>query len=458
MNQTRIKHLIPIFAGLMASLLIYAMDSTIFSTAMKKIVEDIGGKDYYAWPFTSYLLFSTIAIPISGAISDLQGHKPVFLCGIALFLSGSALCGISGNMTELILFRALQGTGGGIIVAGVFTIIADLFPPAERGKYTGIVSSMYGLANLIGPVTGGFLSDRFGWRWIFYINLPIGVFAFLALFFTLPGNRPDSKQKTDLSGMIVLALILFPVLTSLSLAGAVLPWNSPWIVGMAVFAALMLLIFILLQRRAKNPVLPSAYFTDRRINMALALSFFNQMSLIGAVVYLPYFEQNILKMSATDSGLVLAPMMVSLVLAANIVGRLISRTNQYRIWSLIGFCLIGFSMWRFSVMDKSTGYSVLILNAVIMGWGVGMNMPVGNVNAQNSVSKCRIGSVTSAVTLFRNIGTATGSAFFGTVLTARNVIGWEISGVNRVFQVGIAVALLGILSSSFLRDAKLPES
>ena len=463
MKQTKIKHLIPIFAGLMASLLIYAMDSTVFSTAMKKIVEDIGGKNYYAWPFTSYLLCSTIAIPISGAVSDLRGHKPTFLCGIALFLTGSSLCGISGNMTDLILFRALQGAGGGVIVSGVFTIVADLFPPAERGKYTGLISSMYGLANLVGPVTGGFLSDRFGWRWIFYLNLPIGIFAFVTLFFFLPDHRPEDGRKADIPGMIVLAMILSPVLISLSLAGTVLSWNSPWIAGMAAFAVLMLGCFILLQGRTENSVLPSEFFTNRSINMALALSFFNQMCLIGAVVYLPCFEQDILKMSATKSGMVLAPMMISLVLSANIVGRLISRTNQYRIWSICGFCIIGFSLWRLSVMSGSTGCSPIIVNAILMGVGVGMNMPVGNVNAQNAVPRWQIGSVTSAVTLFRNIGTATGSAFFGAIMTlaqSGSLFGKSPGtggALSRVFQTGIIVAMLGMLSASFLRDAKFSE-
>lgn len=457
MNREKNRHLVLIFIGLMASLLIYAMDSTIFSTAMKKIVEDIGGQSYYAWPFTSYLLFSTAAIPISGAISDLRGHKPVFLGGIVLFLAGSALCGISHNMMELILFRALQGIGGGVIVAGVFTIVADLFPPAERGKYTGIVSSMYGLANLIGPVAGGFISDRFGWRWIFYLNLPIGIFAFCSLLFSLPAFRPEKRKKADVPGMVVLTMLLFPFLIALSFSGTVFPWRSPLVLGMIAFSALMLIPFAQLQKKAESPILPPSYFKNRSIGMSLALSLVNQILLMGAVIYLPLFEQEILKMSATASGMVLAPMMVCLVLSGNLTGLLVTWTEKYRIWSLIGFVIAGFGMWWLSVMNAATSHATVIIIAVVMGIGLGMNMPVGQVNAQNSVPKQQIASVTSAVTLFRNIGTATGSAFFGAVLAfaAAAESGTGAAALSRVFQTGIWVSIPGIIFAALLRDAKI---
>ena len=451
------KNLIPIFIGLMASLLIYAMDSTVFSTAMKKIVQDIGGGTWYSWPFTSYMLCSTVIIPIAGAISDSLGHKPVFLTGILGFLLGSALCGISQNMVQLIVFRAVQGIGGGIIVSGVFTLVADLFPPAERGKYTGIVSSMYGLANIIGPLAGGIIADRLTWRWIFYLNLPVGLTAFFLLCFKLPRFLPENKKKADRAGMTLLVLALTPLLLALSLAGNLFAWNSAPILLMLFGSAIMLVLLGITQRRAENPVLPPKYFSDRRISMSLAVSFLNQIVMIGTVIYLPYFEQYVLKMSATASGIVLAPMMVSLVLAGNLTGLLISKTGKCGVWSVTGFVISAIGIALMSAMNENTSSLSLITFAVLVGIGAGMNMPVGNVNAQNSVPKSRIGSVTSAVTFARNVGTAGGSALFGAVLTlARNSGPADLSALRTVFRSGIPVAALGILCALLLRDAS-PE-
>ncbi len=451
------KKLVPIFIGLMASLLIYAMDSTVFSTAMKKIVQEIGGGAWYSWPFTSYMLCSTVIIPIAGAISDSIGHKPVFLTGILGFLLGSALCGISQNMVQLIVFRAIQGIGGGIIVSGVFTLVADLFPPAERGKYTGIVSSMYGLANMIGPLAGGVIADRLNWRWIFYLNVPVGLIAFFLILFRLPRFLPENKKKADRAGMALLVLTLTPLLLALSLAGNLFAWNSPPILLMLLGSAVMLVLFGLTQRRAENPVLPPEYFADRRISMSLAVSFLNQIVMMGAVIYLPYYEQYVLKMSATASGMVLAPMMVSLVLSGNLTGLLISRTGKCGIWSVAGFILSGIGMALLSVVKSDTASLSLIAFAVLIGFGAGMNMPVGNVNAQNAVPKSRIGSVTSSVTFARNVGTASGSALFGAVLSlARSSGASDLGGLRTVFQSGIPVAALGILCALLLRDAR-PE-
>lgn len=453
-----------VLLGLMASLLIYALDSTVFSTAMKKIVGDLGGQSYYNWPFTVYMLCSTVIIPISGAISDLHGHKPVFLTGIAAFLAGSLLCGFSQNMAQLIIFRGIQGLGGGVIVSGVFIIIADIKGPSERGKYTGIVTSMYGAASIIGPVTGGLVTDYLGWRWIFFLNLPIGIMAALILFFTLPCSKAEISRKADVFGMIVLIFALTPLLLAFSLAGNTFVWNSPWMIAMITFSVVMLFVFGLIEIKAANPTLPPKFFTNRGINTCFFMSFINQALMFAVVIYLPYFGQGVAGLSASSSGAEITPTMIGLLIASFLTGQFISGTGKSKLAAILSFVVTGIGMYLLAGMKPDTPYVQIVIFAVIAGFGVGINMPVSNVNAQNSVSRENIGAVTSAVMFFKNSGRAVGSAVFGAV--AANSVGAAAgnakltlaASIHNVFAFCIILCLIGAAGSFFLKDAPLHKN
>ncbi|HEX3029821.1 MAG TPA: MDR family MFS transporter [Clostridia bacterium] len=418
-----------ILAGVMASLLLSALDSTIVSTAMKKTVETLGGMKYYSWPFTIYMLCSTLTIPICGGLSDIYDHKPMFVIGISVFLAGSVLCGISQSMLQLIIFRGLQGIGGGMIVTSVFTVVADLFEPAKRGKFTGIVTSMYGLASIIGPLSGGFITDHFGWRWIFFINIPLGIAAVALIVVTMPGFKSgETKKQVDFIGIIVLVLALTPLLLDLSMSGDNFAWFSFPCISMFVITGLMLSVFIMVEKRVANPLIPLSFFKDRAISISFLISFLSQAMMFSAIMYLPYFVQGIIGSTATTSGAVVTPMMLGLLFSSNVTGFLVSKFGKARVLSVAAFTIMAAGALLLSTMGSGTTYSWAILFMVILGVGVGICMPITNVNAQNAVAKQQIGSVTSAVMFFRNMGSTIGSAVFG-VIMARSLSS-GLSGLN----------------------------
>lgn len=407
-----------ILAGVMASLLLSALDSTVVSTAMKNIVNNLGNMNLYSWPFTLYMLCSTIAIPICGGLSDIYGHKPMFLIGIIIFLTGSVLCGTSQSMLNLIAFRGLQGAGGGMIVSSVFTVIADIFEPAERGKYTGIVTSMYGLASIIGPLAGGFITDNLGWRWIFFLNLPLGIIAFGIITAAMPSFKSgESKKSVDCAGIISLVFALLPMLLALSMAGNNFAWISVQCIGMFLFSAVMIIIFIIIEKKASNPLIPLTFFNDRAISISFLIAFFSQAIMFSAIMYLPYFIQGVIGSTATASGAVITPMMLGLLLASNITGIMVTKIGKAKILSSFAFLVMLAGTSLLSTMGVETTYSNAIIFMVILGFGVGMSMPITNVNAQNAAPKQQIGSVTSTVMFFRNIGSTIGSSIYGVIMT-----------------------------------------
>ncbi len=285
-ESVRGSRLVLVIAALMASLLLSALDSTIVSTAMKTIVNELEGMDLYAWPFTIYMLCSTVIIPISGGFADIFGRKPVFLFGIFTFLLGSAFCGLSPNMLWLILFRGVQGFGGGIITTSVFTIVADLFPPTLRGKYMGIVTSMFGLSSIIGPLIGGLVTDYLNWRWIFYLNIPIGVCAIIMILLVMPNFKPEGdiiRKRIDYAGALLIALTFVPLLLALSLAGTAFSWGSPVIILLFLCSAAMLCVFVLVELKSDNPIIPMTFFRDRTIWAGLLCAFITNLVMYAAI-------------------------------------------------------------------------------------------------------------------------------------------------------------------------------
>jgi len=422
-----------LLTGLMASLLLSALDSTVVSTAMKSIAGDLRGMQFYAWPFTLYTLCATVAIPICGGLADIYGHKPLFLSGIGLFLTGSALCGSARSMSWLIAFRGLQGIGGGMIVSGVFTAVADMFGPRERGKYTGLVTSMYGLASIIGPLAGGFITDSLGWRWIFYVNLPLGAFAAAVVAVAMPQYSASGRRKTkDIPGIAALVLTFVPFLLCLSEAGKSFAWGSLPCVGLLAFAAAMLAVFVRIEKRSENPLIPLGFFRNGAIGVSFALAFLSQAVMFAAIIYLPYFVQGVIGSDAATSGLVVMPMMIGLLLASNVVGVCISRFGRLRLMSVCAFAVMGAGAILLSRMGVSTSYPDAILSMLILGAGVGISMPITSVNAQNAAPREQLGSVTSTVMFFRNMGSTVGSAVYGVIMSSAFAAGIAKTDMGRL--------------------------
>ena len=432
-----------ILAGLMASLLLSALDSTIVGTAMKKIVNDLQGMEYYAWPFTVYMLCSTVITPISGGIADTFGRKPIFIIGILTFLTGSVLCGLAQSMVLLIVFRGIQGIGGGIIVTSVFTVVADLFPPQKRGKYMGIVTSIYGLSSIIGPLLGGLITDHLSWRWIFYINLPVGIVATAIIAFAMPNFKAEGQKKpVDYCGTAAIILALVPMLLAFSLAGNVYSWLSVQVIGMFIFSLIMFLLFGYFESKSKNPIIPLSFFKNRSITVTLFVAFLTNGIMYAAIMYIPYFAQGIIGTSATTSGTITAPMMLGLLLASFITGMLTSKNGKNKVFVFFAFILMAVGTGLLSTMSANTPYFQVVLYMIILGLGVGINMPIANTNTQNSVLPQQIGSATSTVQFFRNIGSTIGSAIYGTIMTTS-----MNNGFSRLDSKYIPSSVLNLLKN-----------
>jgi EmrB/QacA subfamily drug resistance transporter len=441
-ETVRGSRLVFVIIALMASLLLAALDSTIVSTAMKTIVGELQGVELYAWPFTIYMLCSTVIIPISGGLADIFGRKPVFLIGIFIFLAGSALCGLSGSMTSLILFRGLQGIGGGILNTSVFTIVADLFPPQLRGKYMGIVTSVFGISSIAGPLMGGLITDYLSWRWIFYINIPIGAVAVLLVVLFMPNFKTEGrKARIDLPGTVFLVLALVPMLLAFSLAGSTYAWGSVQIIGMLLVAAVMLIVFVHFERKAQNPIVPMTFFKDRAIWVTLVTAFFSNAVMFAAIVYIPYFVQGILGTSATTSGAVTVPMTVALMITANTVGVLATNKSTYfRHMMVLAFILGAAGAFLLSSMNGGSSYVSVIVYMVIFGAGLGFTMPISNMNVQNAAPIEQVASATGATQFFRSIGSTVASAIYGTIMTtvmAKGFASLDLTGVPDAVQASL---------------------
>ncbi|WMJ90467.1 MDR family MFS transporter [Anaerocolumna sp. MB42-C2] len=422
-----------ILIGLMASLLLSALDSTIVGTAMKKMVNDLQGMEYYAWPFTIYMLCATVITPISGGLADIFGRKPLFVIGILTFLSGSALCGMSQSMIQLIIFRGIQGIGGGIVVTSVFTVVADLFPPAKRGKYMGMVASMYGLSSLIGPLLGGLIIDNLSWRWIFYINIPVGILAVTIISFIMPDFKSEERRNSvDYSGTFAMILALVPMLLAFSWGGKKYPWISVQIIGMFIFSFIMLGIFVYCESKAQIPIIPLSFFKNRNISVTLIVAFLTNGIMFAAIMYIPYFAQGIIGTTATTSGSITMPMMLGLLLASSLTGVLISKTGKSKIFVFTAFGLMTIGTGLLSTMSADTPYFNVIFYMIILGLGIGINMPIANTNIQNSVPQRQIGSATSTVQFSRNIGSTIGSAIYGTIMSAAMNMGFEKLDLSNI--------------------------
>jgi EmrB/QacA subfamily drug resistance transporter len=413
------REVLVIFAGLIMVVLLAALDSTIVSTALPTIVGELGGLERLSWVVTAYLLAQTVVTPVYGKLGDLYGRKVVLQSAVVLFLVGSALCGASRSMEQLIAFRAVQGLGGGGLIVTAQAVVADIVSPRERGRYQGIFGAVFGLSSVAGPLIGGFFTTNVSWRWIFYVNLPLGLAALAVIAATLPQLSRRARRSIDYAGAALLAVTLASTVLLLDLAGTSLPWGSPPILSLGSLAVLSFVGFLLVERRAEEPVLPLRLFGNRTFALASAIGFIVGLALFGSVTYLPLFLQIVNGKSPTASGLLMVPMMAGMLFTSILSGQMISRRGRYKAFPIAGTGVMAVGLYLLSRMDAGTGLAGVSMNMLVLGLGLGMVMQVLVIAVQNSVDYADVGVGTSGTMLFRMIGGAIGTAVFGVLFTTR---------------------------------------
>jgi EmrB/QacA subfamily drug resistance transporter len=407
-----------IFGALLLVLLLASLDQTIVSTALPTIVGDLGGLSHLSWVVTAYLLASTVAGPLYGKLGDLYGRKTLLQVAIVLFLVGSALCGLAQGMTELIAFRALQGLGGGGLMVTTMAVVGDIIPPRDRGKYQGFFGAVFGVSTVIGPLLGGFFVDNLSWRWIFYVNLPLGLVAFAVIGAVFRPRGDHVHHRIDYLGAAVLTASLSAIVLFTSLGGTSYAWDSPLILALIAVGVVTLVLFPLVEARAAEPILPLALFRNRTFVVTSAVGFIIGLALFGAVTYLPLYLQVVKGHSPTASGLLLTPMMAGLLVTSILSGNLISRFGRYRMFPIAGTAVATLGLYLLSHINASTSSLTVALYMVVLGLGLGMVMQVLVLAVQNAVEYRYLGVATSGSTLFRQVGGSIGVSAFGSIFSA----------------------------------------
>lgn len=422
-----------IMISVMASMFLVALDQTIIATALGKILEEFHSFDSLSWIVTAYLITTAITVPIAGKLSDLFGRRNVLLVGVAVFVLGSLLGGMSGNVTELILWRALQGVGGGIITANAFTIIGDLFAARERGKWQGLIGAVFGLSSVIGPLLGGWLTEgqaflglTTDWRWTFFINVPIGIVAFIMIAIFSPALKHAKKAVIDYGGAALLAVGLAVLILAvdntetifsglLEATGLTLTWLR---VIMFTIVAAAVAGFIAIERRVKEPILSMEFFKNRNYVMIIAIAGIFGAAFMGSILYLTQFNQQVFGASPTESGLMLLPLVAGIMVTSIASGQIISKTGRYKLFLQVGFVVATIGMFLLTTLTPSVGYGYEAFIMVLLGLGMGVAMPVLNLAIQNEFEQKDLGAATSSNQLFRTLGSTIGTAVFGAMLTA----------------------------------------
>jgi EmrB/QacA subfamily drug resistance transporter len=435
------RRVLIIIGALLLGMFLAALDQTIVSTALPTIVADLHGASHLAWVVVAYLLAATVSTPLWGKLGDQYGRKFFFQAAIVIFLCGSALSGLSRSMTELIAFRAVQGLGGGGLIVGAQAIVGDIVSPRERGRYQGLFGAVFGVASIIGPLLGGVFVDQLSWHWIFYINIPIGAVALTVVAIQVPGNLRRVHHVIDYLGAAVLVFSASFLVLFTSLGGTTYPWGSPTIIALGVAGAVFLIIFVFVERRATEPVLPLHLFSNRGFSVTSVVGFIVGFAMFGAIVYLPVFFQIVHGESPTISGLRLLPLLVGLIICSTGSGIVISRTGRYRAFPIAGTALMTVGLVLLSQVGVGTSLIVAALYMFVLGVGLGCVMQVLVLIVQNAVPYPELGVATSGATFFRSIGGSFGTAIFGAIFS-------NVLVGNLIRHLGNARLPTGLSSSS----------
>ena len=459
---------IMIMVGLMVGLLVAAFDYSIMATAMPKVINSLHGMEYYVWPFTVYMLTSTISIILFGKLSDIYGRKHVLILGIIIFVVTSVMCGFATNMFELILFRGLQGIGGGILLSLPFIVVGEIFSPRERARYMGILASVFGLADVLGPILGGVITDTLGWRWVFFVNVPVGIAAVTLILYSLPNFKlPDVKKIIDYPGILTFTLTLSALFLGLTLAGDLDRYPLTEIGGFLVFSGFMFTLFILAEKKAVEPIFPLHLFKNSIFTVSAVESFLASALMFCGIIYVPLFAQGVLGMSATNSGILMIPMLFSLTMTSVITGQIISRVGKYKKLVVAEFIITGVGVVLLATMNMNTPYYLLVAYSTVLGIGSGMAYTIFNVAVQNAFALREIGIVTASVRFFRNVGTIVFVPVFGYIMnfTLGSSAGVTASytqalalSIQNIFLMAIVLAFAGLIVAFFLKELPLGEN
>jgi EmrB/QacA subfamily drug resistance transporter len=457
-----------VVGAVMLGMLLAALDQTIVTTALPTIVRDLGGAEHLAWVVTAYLLAETVVTPLVGKFGDMFGRRMVFGVSVAVFGVGSLLCGFAGSMLTLVLFRGVQGLGAGGLMVTSMALIADVVPLRERGKYQGALGSVFGVTTVIGPLLGGLFVDHLSWRWAFFINVPFAIVVLLVAAAAMPKPTEVLRPTIDYAGIVFVAIGSAALVLMTSWGGTTYPWDSPTIIGLGVLGVVSLAIFVVVELRAAEPILPMRLFRSRVFAVASLLSFITGFAMFGAITFLPLYLQVVKGNSATESGLRMLPMVLGLLVAAMGSGIVVSRTGRYKIFPIVGAAITAVGLYLLSAMDPATGYLAVSAAMLVLGVGIGLGMQVLVIAVQSTSDYADLGVATSGVTFMRTMGSSFGVAVFGTIFA--NALSERLAvpglspvdayaeALHLVFRSAIPVALIALVCAFLMKEVPLHDA